>query len=74
MEIRLLDVAEQELDEAIEYYNAESLVSVMSFCWKCSQPLTESSNFLKRGIHPLRIAAVVRREDSVRDRLSDFRN
>ena len=25
MEIRLLDVAQQELDEAIEYYNGESL-------------------------------------------------
>ena len=24
MEIRLLDVAQQELDEAVEYYNAES--------------------------------------------------
>jgi hypothetical protein len=25
MEIRFLDVAQQELDEAVEYYNAESL-------------------------------------------------
>ena len=24
MEIRLLDVAQQELDEAVEYYNAEA--------------------------------------------------
>jgi len=60
MEIRLLDVAQQELDEAIEYYNGRSSGLGDQFRSKRSQPSKESRNFKRRGILILSIAGVRR--------------
>ena len=61
MEIRLLDVAQQELDEAIEYYNERSPGLGVSSCSKRFLLLRESRSFKERGTLTPRILAGVRR-------------
>lgn len=69
MEIRFLDVAQQELDEAIEYYNAESsgrgnrfLIEVLSCLERIKQfpqawhPFTENSRRCQTRRFPYGIA------------------
>jgi hypothetical protein len=41
MEVRFLDVAQQELDEAVEYYNNESQGLAISSSLKCSNAFNE---------------------------------
>ena len=61
MEIRLLDVAQQELDEAIEYYNERSPGLGDHFLLEALAAFERIKKFQKRGTLTPRILAGVRR-------------
>jgi hypothetical protein len=74
MEIRLLDIAQRELDKAVEYYNAESTGLGDVFLLEVLATFKRINVFLTRGIHTLTIAAAVRREGSRMESLIKFSN
>jgi len=62
MEIRLLDVAQHELDEAIEYYNAESPGLGDQFLLEVLSAFDRIRRFPNAGIRTQKIAVAARRE------------
>lgn len=61
MKVRLLDVAQQELDEVVEYYNAESPGLGDESCSKRLRRSPEFKIFQTLGIRIRKIRDVVRR-------------
>jgi hypothetical protein len=57
MEIRFLDVVQQELDHAVEYYNSESQGLGDQFLLEDLVPRNELSSFHKGGSRSPKIAA-----------------
>ena len=63
MEIRLLDVAQQELDEAVEYYNQKLPGLGDQFLLEALAAFERIKKFQKAGTFTPRILAGVRRID-----------